>query len=72
MRKELFYELNKAMTSNPDLSALEVMEFVLDTYKPYRDKFYSEERPYEQETFIYTRRTNSEIYKALKMFNDRK
>lgn len=61
-------ELEKAMTSNPDLSALEIMEYVLDTYKP----FYRRKDTYNDSTYHYmTRMSNYDIVWALRKYNGR-
>jgi len=68
MHKDLLLEIEKAMKLNPDLSILETVEYVLDTYLPYRKKCIAVyDKDYQ---IVFTRRTNSEILKALRIHNE--
>jgi hypothetical protein len=69
--KELLKELEVAMERNPGLSVLEVIDWVCDRHYPTRDRRYTNFLS-EQETkhnFGWDL-TNSDIYKALKEYNE--
>lgn len=70
--KELIQELEIAMEKNPDLSVLEVIDWVCERHYPTRNRCYMNHLSWDDETrhnFGWNL-TNSDIHKALKEYNE--
>lgn len=71
--KELFDELEIAMTSNPDLSMFDVIRYVTEKTFPNRFKYQKIIQAYDSYTEYkeHWKLTDSDILKALKQYNSR-